>query len=529
MPTPGPNTEYDQPPGRILTNLLVIVVLAAMFTWPAIINKFPLVFYDTSTYLIRAKAGLDLLLHQDAALLQAGSHAARASGTASAGYVGSTNPFFLRPFTYSAFLGPFASSLTFVAVPFAQGLIAAYILRRLFTILGAVQNRVVLALGAMLALFSSLPIQVSYVMPDVFTGLVVIASFVTVVSWRTRSGVGRVIDILLMAFLFAVHLSHIPIALAMIVMHAAIWLVLRGPFTFRSVVACLVAPLAIAIAALIGSNIAAANKAVVSESSSLFLLARLIGDGPGLEQLRTSCATKKYVLCSELDRLNMSDQNGSISDFFLWSPDGAVKRVGNQQLLAETAEINSDTLRAYPLEVAQHATWNFVRQLFKFQVDDDSNNPPADFLVEVFESVGPPLPAQFLNSLQSHDRFPLQAARILTNLGLVAAAGAIAYIALFRRKSVSTLSWLFFLVAATGIGANALAVGALSEVHDRYQNRIIWLIPVIAMGLALSAFSRQTSRTSLNKQDGVAVGPNQGEKASASWTSGAGSNVQNRD
>lgn len=515
-----PSTASNQQNIPLFADIFVIVAMAFMFTWPSIINNFPLVFYDTSTYLIRAKAGLDLILHQDTALLQVAGNARHTSGPGTSGYVGSTNPFFLRPFTYSAFLVPFASGLTFAAAPFAHGLIAAYILKRLFSVLGVVRNQLILAMGATLALLSSLPIQVSYVMPDVFTGLAIIASFATVLAWRTRSRVGRVIDILLMTFLFAVHLSHIPIALALIVMHGAIWLVFRGPFSLKSVAACLVAPLAIAIAALVSSNIAVANKAVISESSSLFLQARLIGDGPGLEQLRASCPTKKYVLCSELDRLTASDDNGSISDFFLWSPNGAVKRVGNEQLVSEAAEINSDTLRAYPLEIAQHATSNFARQLFKFQVDDDSNNPPADFLVETFRRVGQPLPAQFLDSLQSHGRFPLETARLLTNLGLIIAGGAIGYIVLFRRKEVSTVSWLFFLIAATGIGANALAIGALSEVHDRYQNRVIWLIPVIAIALASSAFSRQTNRASSSIQDGATVG--QGEKTSAPLT---GSNL----
>ncbi|UTP40966.1 hypothetical protein M9M90_07225 [Phenylobacterium sp. LH3H17] len=480
---------YKTKTQEAIVSAAVLIAIAFMFIWPALINKFPLVFYDTSTYLVRAKVALDSLVAHDVSVIQ--NAAAHSTETGEPGYVSSDNPFFLRPFTYSLFLMPFASGATFYLAPIAQGLLCAYLLKRLFALFGVKRNATLLMLGATIALFSSLPIHASYLMPDVFTGALVVASFVTVASWAHRSTLARLFDIGLMSFLVAVHLSHIPIALALIVMHAAICLVFRDQFNLKAVGAGLVAPLAIAIAALVGSNFVVANKPVISESSSLFLLARLIGDGPALEHLKAACPTKQYVLCTRLDELNARDQNGSISDFFLWAPEGAVKQLGSARMVAEADEITTDTLQAYPMEIAQHATWNFIRQLATFQVDDDANNPPADFVTSVLRRVDEPLAAQYLASEQSQGRFPLRAARVLTVLGIIAGVIAIAYMTLARRRNVTLPAWLFLLIAATGAGANALAIGALSEVHDRYQNRVIWLVPVAALILILSALPKQ--------------------------------------
>ena len=37
----------------------------------------------------------------------------------------------------------------------------------------------------------------------------------------------------------------------------------------------------------------------------------------------------------------------------------------------------------------------------------------------------------------------------------------------------------------TALIANAAMVGALSDVHDRYQSRIVWLVPLAMLFLAL--------------------------------------------
>jgi hypothetical protein len=53
----------------------------------------------------------------------------------------------------------------------------------------------------------------------------------------------------------------------------------------------------------------------------------------------------------------------------------------------------------------------------------------------------------------------------------------------WRRRDGVALPLLLALVGA--LGANAAMAGALSDVHDRYQSRLVWLVPFALLALAL--------------------------------------------
>ncbi len=473
------------------SGLIVLILSSLLLSTPALINKFPLIFYDTSTYLARADGLSDFILGTEKGTPAVEVAITKAREPDKAGEA--VNPFFLRPFTYSLFLLPFANSATLFLAPIAQALIACYFIRRAFHAVGVYDERKFTASIVVLALLSSLPIHVNYIMPDIFTGVLVVAAFCVVYDWPRRNVWQRLFDMGAMTFLVAVHLSHIPIALALLVLFLLAPFVMRGAFKVSAAVLGVGAPMALAITALVGSNLLIANKAVISESSSLFLLARLVGDGPARAYLHQACPQKGYVLCSELDRLGQSDAHGSISDFFLWSPDGAVKKLNSPRLLAEAAEINSATIHAYPLEVAGNGVRNAFRQLATFQVDDDVNNRPSPLLTDLFDKIDPVLTRRFLDSAQSRGMVPLGLARTLVGLGLAAAAAAFVYLVAARRDRIAPAAWMFAFFATAGLMANALAIGALSEVHDRYQNRVIWLAPLIVLIMFWSSRSRPAS------------------------------------
>ena len=454
----------------------------------ALINHFPVIFFDTSNYIDRASAVMKLLLGSSTAAQEIGV-AMSGAGKATTGETYS-NPFFLRPFTYSAFLIPFATPLTFLLTPFAHGVLSAYVIRRLLVAVGVASTAAFAACILLLTGFSSLPVTAAYVMPDIFTGLLIAFSFAVVQGWERRSVSGRLFDTGLMTFLVAAHLSHIPIALAISVMFLLSLAVFRGAFRAPYILGGVVVPLIVAPMILIASNVAVAGRPVISESSSLFLLARFVGDGITQQYLRTACPQKDYVLCSELGRLDEADTHGSVSDYFLWDKDGTVSRLSNPRLVDEAPELNRETLRAYPGQITRNAIGNTINQLLTFQIDDDINNPPAPFVTQSIAGVSPALADQYLNSLQSRGVFPLEIARGLANAGLIASLAVIGYIAAFQRQLIDRRLWLLGLFALAGIAENALAIGALSEVHNRYQSRVMWLVPLVAIIFAASVISK---------------------------------------
>lgn len=486
-----PSLDDARPWGLVKTVTLLSIAALAL-SMVAIINRFPLIFFDTSTYLDRAVAIAKLAFGDAHAAQQV---QAALSGTAKP-TTGSTysNPFFLRPFTYSAFLVPFATRYTFLLVPFVQGLLSAYVIRRLLNAMSLASVSAFAICIGLLAVFSSLPVTAAYVMPDIFTGLLIAFSFAVVHGWSTRSVPGRVFDAGLMTFLIAVHLSHIPIALAISVMFVIVAFLFRGSFRLPFVAGGVIAPLIVAPLILIASNVVVANKPVISESSSLFLLARFVGDGMTQQYLRTACPKKDYVLCPEIDRLYDADSHGSISDYFLWGKHGAVGRLSSPRLVEEAAELNRETLHAYFGQIVWNSVRSTVRQLITFQIDDDINNPPATFVTASVTNLSPSLTPGFLNSLQSRGSYPLEAARLLANVGLLVSLCVIGYLAAFHRHLLDRACWFLGLFALAGVAENALAIGALSEVHDRYQSRVMWLVPLVAIVFALTALSK-TKRT----------------------------------
>jgi hypothetical protein len=77
----------------------------------------------------------------------------------------------------------------------------------------------------------------------------------------------------------------------------------------------------------------------------------------------------------------------------------------------------------------------------------------------------------------------------------------LACVAFHRRQAFAgTYAILAFAAAVVGgIAINAFVCGALSTPHDRYQARVIWLVPLVAMLLKL----RSTERSGKSAQEVV--------------------------
>jgi hypothetical protein len=493
----------------VLQPLAILLVAAVLLALPAILNGFPLIFFDTSGYLGRSSAVTADRVYTpnaDAAAVTAPGRADvvdPASPSPPGGHHRSywsrisNNPLFMRPIFYSTFIVPFSTPWTFLILPLGQGFFAAYAVHRLFKAVGIVGQKPFILTILLLSALSSLPLHVSYVMPDVFTGIMIIMSFVASYSWSQRSTIGKIADVGIVSLLIAFHLSHILIAAALGAACLAGALLrrldLRAVLKPTGVAAALVAPLVIAVALLVASNEIVARKPVISESSPLFLLARLLGDGPARVYLAQACPTAKYLLCSQLGRLGDGGATGSISDHFLWSADGAMAQVAQPGLVDEAARINKATIMRYPLWTAGNALRNGLRQLVQFQVDPDVNSPPPPFLVDSVARLN--LGKLYLRSPQAHGRFPVRAASALIDLGLILSLALAAYVAVARRRDVDARVWQFAGFAVAGVLANAMATGALSEVHDRYGNRVVWLLVLAASMLACSAYQNRNRAT----------------------------------
>jgi heme A synthase len=185
------------------------------------------------------------------------------------------------------------------------------------------------------------------------------------------------------------------------------------------------------------------------------------------------------------------------SDDFLWRPDSPVNRapdgtprfLGGAMLSAEAGEIVAETLRARPLEVAQAMLGNALRQLVLAGAGDTlaADHLEAAVRPRIAEAFPPRELAAYDAALQPRGALPAAAAPFLWPHGPVLLGGAaLALFAWWRAARERDLRRLGLVVGVlVGVSANAVATGALSKPHLRYEARILWLMPVVA-ALALA-------------------------------------------
>jgi hypothetical protein len=133
------------------------------------------------------------------------------------------------------------------------------------------------------------------------------------------------------------------------------------------------------------------------------------------------------------------------------------------------------------------AAANSWRQLLTFSAGSDfgNNSNADDYINLVLHRFFPSEEGQFLASWQQRGAPDLAAINFIYALVVVASlVGTVVILAISGFPAGLTE---FSLVVAVGIVANAFVTGALSGVYDRYQARIIWLVPfVFATSVAVS-------------------------------------------
>ncbi|HYF07961.1 MAG TPA: hypothetical protein VD970_10090, partial [Acetobacteraceae bacterium] len=218
--------------------------------------------------------------------------------------------------------------------------------------------------------------------------------------------------------------------------------------------------------------------------------------GPATETLRRHCPGRGWYLCDFLDYFPVD------AETFLWgygSPanadrDGNLREYGGARLAPEAAEIVALTLREHPLPVLRAMALNTGRQLVSAALGDALGSRLLDQTTGyALRLQFPPAElARFEAGAQYRGALPAMARPFAAVLAPVLVASLILLALVLARRA----SWqhrepiAFVLMVLAGLLGNAFAAGALSGVHDRYQARIAWLLP-LAAALALMPARRR--------------------------------------
>ncbi len=414
-------------------NIIAILLGGALLIWPALWNGYPLLYSDTHVFITQPTPGH---FNWD------------------------------KPFIYGPWMLLAHAWQSLWGVVLVQGVLLSQLVWLTQQTLGSVSPLRHLFICVVLSLLTGASWFVSLVMPDIFSGMVVLSIFVLGFSKQlTKTMTGWVS--LLGALAIAVHLSHLVIAAACLLVVLV--------FRWRRFAYAML-PLLIALVALVGTSMYAFNKVAVSPFGSVFMLARMSADGNVKSVLEKYCPEKTWHLCAWTERLAKD------SDSFMWDANGPVwtHPGGPIGLAPEASEIVALTVRARPWHVLWSATQNTITQLTMVKLGDTINSDWLDLTVaksvETFfsseELARYKSAKQVQGTMLERVSFVSTVGTATVLIGFLMSVYGLLYA--WRRRQWTVLA----LIAMIWIGvlANAFATGGLSKPHYRYQTRIAWLL-----------------------------------------------------
>jgi hypothetical protein len=438
-------------PARPAVRFGVITLSAAMFAWVAVINGYPLIFQDSARYI---DGGIRHFIPAEA------------------------------PIFYGIFMIPLHwNGLSLWPVVIIQCLILAYVLRAVLRVCDVFSERSYLALSALIAVGTGAPWFAAFIMPDFFTAISILSLFVLFHGWAKLQDWERVFFIGLALIALASHVSHILVGLSLATVFILLRMLRRAPIRGAPI---LVASLPlIALGGVIGMNVLAKGRPMVTQDGNVFLFARAVADGPGYEYMRNHCGDHGWRLCQIYAALPRD------ADEILWESQETVWTAGSpSEVRQEAAEIVPHVFLEYPGEMLAAGIRNGFAQLLTFRagVDFRSWGGDGSWPAAIIQQFFPREFSQFARSRQQRGELDAAAInRLYSVVVILSLVGSLLILVMTRFDKVLAE---FLAVIAVALLANAFATGAFSSIHDRYQARIVWLLP-LAFAISILIYFRR--------------------------------------
>jgi len=465
---------------RILAAIVGIVAATVMLLWPAFYNGQAFFFPDTTTYVRGADAAVQRLTGASTPWTlpaNAGSQHVRSSVSS----IKDKTVLSGRSVYYGMllYLGELAGSISL-----SVGIQALLLVLALLATLEALDMRgwrYAVPLIIVVAAFTAAPLYASFLMPDIFSGLTILACGVLLTCNMQGHRAQEAFWFALLAMALTFHTTHVILALAMLGVGALLYIWRRPPAIARGLGAI---GAALVAAYICGAAFNLAVTKLVGEPplTPPFLMARLVDDGPGYRYLVDTCPQNGFIVCKFIDRLPMP------SDEFLWlqdpkrgvfaSSDPAVRRaLSKEQYRFALAVMGHD-----PWEQIESSARNAAAQLMllgvpEFDYIEESKTAFADKIPHAYFQVMKHTPA-YLGTMPAHS------ISIVSYVSTASGLACIIFLLVSARgkgtEQLRRVAQLAVLVVF-GVIANAVICGTMSGPHDRYQARMAWLIPAMAL------------------------------------------------
>ena len=389
------------------------------------------------------------------------------------------------------------STLTLWAPAVAQAALVAWMLWVTASVtVPGLRPAAYLGLVLVLTAATTAPFYAAFLMPDVFAPLGLLAAALLMCFPAQLTPAQRAGSAVLVAAAALVHISNALVMLALVLIAAVAGRFMRPPVrVWRGAI--------VVLAALLGAAaVAAASDAGTSAIFGLpvetapFLEGRVIADGPGQAFLRETCARHAYEAC------RYKDLQVLFPDDIIW-PDVSWHHLplitdpaARHRFLDEQGAIVLGTLVHHPLAQLRASLRNAIKQLADFRIADSMGgslsgllNAGSDrtlWVRRTMPNLGPCLASRYAAACD--ERQPMRALQTLQFVGVAAAlallvlrllwwrANPVAGTAAKERRRLA----LFVLALVGAVIANGVFCGATSGAFERYQARVIWLVPMLA-------------------------------------------------
>jgi hypothetical protein len=417
---------------------------------PAIWNRFPLLQYDTGGYLARWFEGYLVPSRSAAYGLFLNL---------------STVPDFWPAVIIQAALTVWVFTLTLRAFGFG--------------------GRPLLLLGitTVLSIVTTLPWLTSILLTDIFAGLAVLAVHLLIFADGTLRRWERNALVALVAFAVATHSATFAVIVMFLAAAALAWWFLRAGQVAGIVRG--VAALVLGAAILVGANYITSGRFAWTPGGVAIAFGRMLQDGIVARYLAEHCPDPRFRLCAHQHELPTT------ADVFFWG-ESVFDRLGRfKGLDDEMRTVVFESLRAYPAWQVEAALVATARQLLRVATGEGVLRS-AWHSQGMIEKHTPSAYADMRAARQQRGEIGFATVnRIHRPVALVSMLLLLATALLGLRREPFADLGLLATTAAMALLANAFVCGVLSNPHDRYGARLIWIAPLVVTLLLCRLYARR--------------------------------------
>ncbi len=428
----------------------ILFVFALILIWPALQNGYPLVYSDSGTYI---NAGFTKIIPVD------------------------------RPILYCMFVKYMSlkKSLWFVII--AQAFIVLFVihmLTRKFTTKNITLLSIIIIV--ILSFTTGLSNYTSQIMPDIFSAIAIIGFAVILTS--DKIGWRETILSLIVVFSAMTNFSNFFVLAGLLIVAIILWLFhfIKPKILLWGTIVT-IAPFLL----ILSINKTYSGKFQISRAGSVFIIARMIETGIVKKYLVQHCENHKYILCDQIDSIPNSSAD------FLWNDNSPLYDTNCmkkgfdccwESKNSKFSELINDILTTSDNSLQLSAIYlkDFFRQIVDFKigvlVPMRDNSPPQNCIDFRFKNE--------IDSYKNADQYEsTQEFKTMSFIQLISVIMSVLFIIaifiFYRKLKIKTRHSILIIFLILGILGNAMTVTIFSTVLDRYQARVIWIIPFIGL------------------------------------------------